>query len=90
MSSLVGRPLSSIYASSKWAARGFTDSLRLALEPENISVIAIHPGGIKTKIFGNFVPQGYENWMEPAYVAKKIIQNLKRGKPKAEIVINNN
>lgn len=88
MSGLVGRPLSSIYASSKWAARGFNESLRLALEPKNISVLAVHPGGFKTTIFGKFKPKGYENWMEVSYVAKKIVQNLKREKPKVEIVIN--
>ena len=87
MSSLVGRPLSSIYASSKWAVRGFTESLRLALEPENISVIIVHPGGFKTTIFGDFKPVGYDNWMEPSYVAEKIVSNLKSENPKQELVI---
>lgn len=88
ISSLVGRPLSSIYASSKWAVRGFTESLRLALEPENISVIAVHPAGFKTTIFGKFKPKGYDNWMQPEYVADKIVKNLKLKKPKTEITIN--
>src|SRR3989339_250025 len=87
MSSLVGRPLSSIYASSKWAVRGFTESLRLALEPENISVIIVHPGGFKTTIFGDFKPVGYDNWMEPSYVAEKIVSNSKSENPKQELVI---
>lgn len=88
MSSLVGRPRSAGYASSKWAARGFTESLRMALEPKHILVIAVHPGGMKTTIFGKFKPVGYENWMAPFYVAGKIIQNLKRAKPSAELIIN--
>lgn len=88
MSSLTGRPLSSVYSSSKWAVRGFTEALRMALKPENILVIAVHPGGIKTTIFGKFKPRGYDNWMEPSYVAKKIVQNLKLKKPKEEIIIN--
>lgn len=88
MSALVGRPQSLVYSASKWAARGFTEGLRLALQKEHISVITVHPGGIKTEIFGTFVPKGYEHWMEPAFVAKKIMQNLKRNKPKEEVVIN--
>jgi NAD(P)-dependent dehydrogenase (short-subunit alcohol dehydrogenase family) len=87
MSSLFGRPLSSAYSSSKWAVRGFTEALRMALKPNNISTIAIHPGGIKTDIFGKFKPAGYDKWMEPSYVAEKIIRNLKLSKPKEEIII---
>lgn len=87
MSSLVGRPRSAVYAASKWAARGFTESLRLALEPYHIPVITVHPGGIKTGIFGKFKPAGYDTWMEPAYVARKVVENLKRQKPKLEIIV---
>ena len=87
VSSLTGRALSSIYASSKWAVRGFTESLRLALEPKNISVLAVHPAGFKTTIFGKFKPKGYDQWMEVSYVAKKIVQNLKREKPKVELIV---
>ncbi len=87
MSSLVGRPLSSIYASSKWATRGFNESLRLALESENISVLGVHPGGFKTTIFGKFKPVGYEDWMEISHVANKIVQNLKKDKPVKELII---
>jgi NADP-dependent 3-hydroxy acid dehydrogenase YdfG len=89
MSSLVGRPRSSLYSSTKWAVRGFTEALRMALKSENISVIAVHPGGIKTTIFGKFKPAGYDNWMKPEYVAGKIIQNLKLEKPKTELIVNN-
>lgn len=88
MSALVGRPRSIAYSASKWAVRGFTESLRLALQEKDISVIAVHPGGIKTTIFGKHPPKGYEDWMQPTYVAKKIVQNLKRDKPKEEIIIN--
>ncbi len=86
-SALRGRPLSAIYASSKWAVRGFTELLREYLEPENVSVLAAYPAGFKSTIFKNKKPAGYDDWMEPAYVAKKIVQNLKREKPKEEMVI---
>lgn len=41
------------YCSSKFAVRGFTESLRHELRGSNITVSAIHPGGIKTNIARN-------------------------------------
>jgi NAD(P)-dependent dehydrogenase (short-subunit alcohol dehydrogenase family) len=40
----------SAYCSSKFAVRGFTESLRHELEGTNVFVSAVHPGGIKTSI----------------------------------------
>lgn len=89
--SLVPHPLSAVYSSSKWAVRGFTEVLHTTLKPENISVIAVHPGGIKTNLYDRFKPKfkpvDYDNRMEPSYVAQKIIQNLKLKKPREEIII---
>lgn len=41
------------YCSSKFAVRGFTESLRHELAGSNITVSTIHPGGIKTNIARN-------------------------------------
>ena len=38
---------------SKFAVRGFTESLRHELEGTNISVTCVHPGGVKTNIVRN-------------------------------------
>jgi NAD(P)-dependent dehydrogenase (short-subunit alcohol dehydrogenase family) len=43
----------SAYCSSKFAVRGFTESLRHELSGTNISVSCVHPGGIKTNIARN-------------------------------------
>lgn len=40
----------SAYAASKFAVRGFTESLRHELAGSSISVSTVHPGGIKTNI----------------------------------------
>ena len=40
----------SAYCSSKFAVRGFTESLRHELAETNVFVSAVHPGGIKTNI----------------------------------------
>lgn len=38
------------YSSSKFAVRGFSESLRQELGPLGIGVTSVHPGGIKTNI----------------------------------------
>ena len=43
----------SAYVASKFAVRGFTESLRHELEDTNITVSCVHPGGIKTNIVRN-------------------------------------
>ncbi|MEP7214372.1 MAG: SDR family NAD(P)-dependent oxidoreductase [Acidobacteriota bacterium] len=43
----------SAYCSSKFAVRGFTESLRHEMAGTNISVSCVHPGGIKTNIARN-------------------------------------
>src|SRR5829696_9083597 len=43
----------SAYCSSKFAVRGFTESLRHELAGSNISVSCVHPGGIRTNIARN-------------------------------------
>ncbi len=50
---LIGAPGQSAYCASKFAVRGFTESLRLELEGTNIFVSCVHPGGIKTDIAKN-------------------------------------
>lgn len=52
---LFSQPTQSGYNLSKFAVRGFTESLRQELDIENgrISVTSIHPGGIKTNIARN-------------------------------------
>ena len=41
------------YCISKYAVRGFTESLRLEMKGTNVAVTCIHPGGIDTNIVRN-------------------------------------
>ena len=50
---LMGIPSQIPYCTSKFAVRGFTDSLRLELNGTNIAVTCVHPGGIDTNIVKN-------------------------------------
>jgi NADP-dependent 3-hydroxy acid dehydrogenase YdfG len=50
---LVGIPFQSAYCASKFAVRGFTESLRHELRGTNVSAVTVHPGGVKTNIARN-------------------------------------
>jgi NADP-dependent 3-hydroxy acid dehydrogenase YdfG len=50
---LLGIPYQSAYCASKFAVRGFTDSLRQELRGTGVSAVAVHPGGITTNIARN-------------------------------------
>lgn len=50
---LVAPPGQAAYCASKFAVRGFSESLRHELEGTNVSVSVVHPGGVKTNIANN-------------------------------------
>jgi NAD(P)-dependent dehydrogenase (short-subunit alcohol dehydrogenase family) len=50
---LLGIPHQSAYCASKFAVRGFTESLRQELRGTGVRAVTIHPGGVKTNIARN-------------------------------------
>jgi butyryl-CoA dehydrogenase len=50
---LLSLPLQSAYNASKFAVRGFTESLKMEMAGTNVAVHCVHPGGIKTNITNN-------------------------------------
>jgi NADP-dependent 3-hydroxy acid dehydrogenase YdfG len=50
---LLGMPHQSAYCASKFAVRGFTDSLRQELRGTGVRAATVHPGGVKTNIARN-------------------------------------
>ena len=50
---LLGMPNQSAYCASKFAVRGFTDSLRQELRGSGVRAVTVHPGGVKTNIVRN-------------------------------------
>lgn len=86
-SALEGRAGSSAYCASKYAAVGFTKSLRVEAKPNNIFVLAAYPGGMQTNLFDAKKPQDYESFMSPDSVAEKIVENLKQDLPEEELII---
>ena len=88
---LIAPPGQAAYCSSKFAVRGFTESLRHELENTNISVSTIHPGGIKTNI-ANAARIGKYVRLSKEEIEKRRIKenkNLSRTSPEqaAEIIV---
>jgi NAD(P)-dependent dehydrogenase (short-subunit alcohol dehydrogenase family) len=50
---LAGMPNQSAYCASKFAVRGFTESLRHELRGTGVSAVTVHPGGVTTNIARN-------------------------------------
>ncbi|WP_404442909.1 SDR family oxidoreductase [Sutcliffiella horikoshii] len=74
----IATPKSSVYAATKHAVLGFTNSMRMELYDTNIFVTSVNPGPIRTEFFdiadssGSY-KQKVDKWMlEPEYVAKRI------------------
>jgi short-subunit dehydrogenase len=76
-----------VYCASKWAANGFTQSLRLAASPHSVKVLTVFPGGMKTNFFDEAKPDQYEDFMNPDDVARKIIDNIKLEEPEEELIL---
>lgn len=93
MTSLAGKigiPMRSAYAASKHALHGFFDTLRAESYRENVNVLLVLAGYVKTNISKNALkadgtPQNTEDdsfvkGMTPEYVAKKIVKAIKKEK----------
>lgn len=50
---IVGQPLQGPYVASKFAVRGFTETLRNEMRKSPVTITCVHPGGIRTNIIRN-------------------------------------
>lgn len=55
---LMGAANQDAYCTSKFAIRGFTETLRMELQGTGIRTTCVHPGGIKTNIVRSALPIG--------------------------------
>lgn len=77
---LISNPKMSVYAASKWACTGFSDSLRIEMEKQNykIGVTTVTPFYITTGMFEgvkSIVPL-----LKPEKVAEKILRGIEKNK----------
>ncbi|WP_408606682.1 SDR family NAD(P)-dependent oxidoreductase [Domibacillus epiphyticus] len=82
-------PKSAVYAATKHAVLGYTNSIRMELARSNVLVTAINPGPIATPFFDNADPEGTyiknagKIMLDPVYVARKTIAAI--GRPVREV-----
>ncbi len=82
---LIAYPLQAPYVTSKFAVRGFTETLRIELAGTGVETYCVHPAGVKTNIIRNL---DYDN----DALAKKAIEQFDKLAPTssaeaAEIII---
>ncbi len=89
MSGLIASSKSSVYSATKFAAMGFSNTIRLELAQYGVTVTTVNPGPIATSFFDQADPDGsYQEsvkafLLQPDYVAKKIVAAM--GKKKRDI-----
>jgi NAD(P)-dependent dehydrogenase (short-subunit alcohol dehydrogenase family) len=96
---LVGVPRQSSYCASKFAVRGFSESLRAELGHTNVRVTSVHPGGVATNIAASTRVHGDEQEKEkharivrrfrkmlpPEKAAEAIVRGIERDRPRVLI-----
>lgn len=83
-SGLLPVPRMSVYAASKWAAVGWSDSLRLELEQaghDHVGVLTVCPSYISTGMFEGAKGPMMTPIMEPKYVVERIWDELADPRP---------
>ena len=85
--SLKGKALGAAYSASKFAAEGFTQAVREELKDTGIRVVGVYPYRIKTTLFGENKHEDYATSMEPADVAKIIVDELATDEPAEHVEI---
>lgn len=83
-SGLIGMPMLSAYAASKFAEVGFSEALRRELKKfghKGITVTCVCPYIIDTGMFKGFKPMLLSPILKPEYAARKIVEGAKKGKP---------
>jgi NAD(P)-dependent dehydrogenase (short-subunit alcohol dehydrogenase family) len=82
---LTGTPNSSDYCASKFAVRGFTESLMVEMLNEPITVHLVHPGGIATNIAKSAGAEDFANKFlrtDPAEVATRVADSILKPRPR--------
>ena len=98
---LFGVRTQSAYCASKFAVRGYSDSVRAELDGTGVTMTVVHPGGVRTNIARNVryrlqgerVPTrdqlvaGFDQITPttPAGAAKTIIKGIRKNKPRVRI-----
>ena len=92
MAGIVPLPLPGLgaYQTTKFAVRGFTESLRMSLAPHGIGVSCLFPGGTRTRIIEAGARNDAEraaavqmtaSWMDPVELGAYVVEGIRRNAP---------
>lgn len=77
---LRGNKQEAVYCATKWAERGYTESLKVAYKGTTVKIIGVYPGGINTEFYKNsrdYVSIEKSNsFMKAKDVARTIMDNV--------------
>ncbi|MEW6168911.1 MAG: SDR family oxidoreductase [Pseudomonadota bacterium] len=82
---LISNPRMSVYCGSKWAATGWSDSVRLELEQaghDHVKVLTVNPTSISTGMFEGAKGMLFTPILTPEYVTTRVWAAMKRGAPR--------
>ncbi|MBI4895197.1 MAG: SDR family oxidoreductase [Candidatus Aenigmarchaeota archaeon] len=75
------------YGSSKFALIGFTGCLKTELQGTSVNVSVFSPGGMKTKLFRSKPERMKDTFMDPIFVAQKILEHIENPSDEWSIVL---
>ena len=84
---LDGKPGISAYASSKFAIKGLTESIRREIKDTEIKIYGVFPGGMQTDIYKEKYPEDLQDYMKVEVAVDKVMANLKLDIPEVDLVI---
>jgi NAD(P)-dependent dehydrogenase (short-subunit alcohol dehydrogenase family) len=72
----VARSNESLYCASKWGAKGYTESLRLESKGTPVKVVAVYPGGMRTRFWQEATGPKVDasKFMSPTEVADTLVR----------------
>ncbi len=93
---IIGLPTQSSYCATKFAVRGFSESLWAELADSGIGVTVVHPGGVKTNIVQasrmaddatkqRMAERFERRAMAPERVAERIVRGVERGEMRVRV-----
>lgn len=89
---LVANPNMSVYAASKWAVIGWSESLRLEMEADapNVKILTVTPSYIDTGMFAGVKPPMLTPFLEPTSFVERVILAVERNEVnlKAPYIVN--
>jgi NAD(P)-dependent dehydrogenase (short-subunit alcohol dehydrogenase family) len=96
MAGFIGLPMQSSYSATKFAVRGFTESLSAELFGTSVGVTAVFPGPVRTKVLrssrhaGDGAVDKLADLLErharpPTLVADRIVRAIRRNEPRVAV-----